>query len=122
MKEVRLGLVCYGGVSLAVYMHGLTKEIFKLVRAAPVVSVHAAASNSAVWRATRALSVSTPIALNALSMALMRTLDAELAAIAGDPGVTVVVIGGGATGLSAGWWLAREGVDVVVLAADANPE
>jgi patatin-related protein len=33
-KEVRLGLVCYGGVSLAIYMHGLTKEIFKLVRAA----------------------------------------------------------------------------------------
>src|ERR1700759_421028 len=34
VKEVRLGLVCYGGVSLAIYMHGLTKEIFKLVRAA----------------------------------------------------------------------------------------
>ena len=30
-------------------------------------------------------------------------------------GATVAVIGGGATGLSAGWWLAREGVDVVVL-------
>jgi sarcosine oxidase subunit beta len=30
-------------------------------------------------------------------------------------GATVVVIGGGATGLSAGWWLAREGVDVVVV-------
>src|SRR3984957_16875846 len=34
VKEVRLGLVCYGGVSLAIYMHGLTKELFKLVRAA----------------------------------------------------------------------------------------
>ncbi len=33
-KEVRLGLVCYGGVSLAIYMHGVTKELFKLVRAA----------------------------------------------------------------------------------------
>ena len=32
-KELRIALVCYGGVSLAVYMHGVTKEIFKLVRA-----------------------------------------------------------------------------------------
>ncbi len=30
-------------------------------------------------------------------------------------GASVVIIGGGATGLSAGWWLAREGVDVVVI-------
>jgi patatin-related protein len=34
VTEVRLGLVCYGGVSLAIYMHGVTKELFKLVRAA----------------------------------------------------------------------------------------
>src|SRR5256885_15258554 len=27
----------------------------------------------------------------------------------------VVIIGGGVTGLSAGWWLARAGVDVLVL-------
>jgi len=32
-KELRLALVCYGGVSLAVYEHGVTKEILKLVRA-----------------------------------------------------------------------------------------
>lgn len=32
-KELRLGLVCYGGVSLAIYMHGVTKEILNLVRA-----------------------------------------------------------------------------------------
>lgn len=35
-KELRLALVCYGGVSLAVYMHGVTKEILKLVRASAV--------------------------------------------------------------------------------------
>jgi len=34
LRELRLGLVCYGGVSLAIYMHGVTKELFKLVRAA----------------------------------------------------------------------------------------
>jgi patatin-related protein len=32
-KELRLALVCFGGVSLAIYMHGITKEILKLVRA-----------------------------------------------------------------------------------------
>ncbi len=35
-KELRIALVCYGGVSLAVYMHGVTKEILKLVRASRI--------------------------------------------------------------------------------------
>ena len=29
-KELRIALVCYGGISLAVYMHGVTKELWKL--------------------------------------------------------------------------------------------
>ncbi|MGS1017926.1 patatin-like protein [Allosphingosinicella humi] len=32
-KELRLALVCYGGISLAVYMHGISKEIWHLARA-----------------------------------------------------------------------------------------
>jgi len=32
-KELRFALVCFGGVSLAIYMHGICKEILKLVRA-----------------------------------------------------------------------------------------
>lgn len=32
-RELRLALVCYGGISLAVYMHGITKEIWQLARA-----------------------------------------------------------------------------------------
>jgi patatin-related protein len=32
-KELRIALVCFGGISLAVYMHGICKEILKLVRA-----------------------------------------------------------------------------------------
>ena len=32
-KELRLALVCYGGISLAVYMHGISKEIWRLARA-----------------------------------------------------------------------------------------
>jgi patatin-related protein len=32
-KELRIALVCYGGISLAVYMHGVTKELWKVLRA-----------------------------------------------------------------------------------------
>ena len=32
-----------------------------------------------------------------------------------ETGAAVVIVGGGATGLSAGWWLARAGVDVLVV-------
>ncbi len=32
-KELRLALICYGGISLAVYMHGITKEVWRLLRA-----------------------------------------------------------------------------------------
>lgn len=32
-KELRIALVCYGGISLAVYMHGVTKELWKAIRA-----------------------------------------------------------------------------------------
>ena len=41
-KELRIALVCYGGVSLAVYMHGITKEIWRLARASQ--NVHSSTS------------------------------------------------------------------------------
>ena len=43
-KELRIALVCFGGVSLAVYMHGITKEILKLVRASS--ALHAIADRA----------------------------------------------------------------------------
>ncbi|MWV28013.1 patatin-like protein [Aurantiacibacter rhizosphaerae] len=43
-KELRIALVCYGGVSLAVYMHGVTKEVWKLARASR--AFHAAGQES----------------------------------------------------------------------------
>jgi patatin-related protein len=51
MREVRLGLVCYGGVSLAIYMHGVTKELYKLVRAARAFECAFGANdfNAAKW-------------------------------------------------------------------------
>jgi patatin-related protein len=36
-KELRIALVCFGGASLAIYMHGITKEILKLARASSVL-------------------------------------------------------------------------------------
>ena len=48
------------------------------------------------------LTLNRPAARNALSMALMQALDAELAAIATDPVVRVVVIGGAGTAFCAG--------------------
>ncbi len=36
-KELRLAVVIYGGASLAVYMHGVSKELLKLVRASKVL-------------------------------------------------------------------------------------
>jgi patatin-related protein len=32
-RELRIALVCFGGVSLAVYIHGICKEVLKLLRA-----------------------------------------------------------------------------------------
>ena len=36
-KELRLAVVIYGGASLAIYMHGVTKELLKLIRASKVL-------------------------------------------------------------------------------------
>jgi patatin-related protein len=37
-KELRIALVCYGGISLAVYMHGVTKEVWRLAKASRAVA------------------------------------------------------------------------------------
>ncbi|HEX2026579.1 MAG TPA: patatin-like protein [Nitriliruptorales bacterium] len=51
-RQLRLGLVLYGGVSLAIYMHGTVKEIHRLVRAsaAPPDDDRAATPTEQVWR------------------------------------------------------------------------
>jgi patatin-related protein len=51
-KELRLALICYGGVSLAVYMHGITREIWHLIRASRAfhTSEPATGSSEAVYR------------------------------------------------------------------------
>lgn len=51
-RELRLALVCYGGISLAVYMHGITKEVWRLARASRAFHDHAPPSegSEAVYR------------------------------------------------------------------------
>ena len=44
-KELRLALICYGGISLAVYMHGVTKEVWRLAAASRSVQDGAARSD-----------------------------------------------------------------------------
>src|SRR5678816_4286512 len=41
-KELRLGVVCYGGSSLAIYMHGVTKELNRLVKASALLDAELA--------------------------------------------------------------------------------
>jgi patatin-related protein len=59
-REIRLALVCYGGVSLAIYMHGMTKELLKLVIASRALADGAtdnpfprASTESVYWQVLR---------------------------------------------------------------------
>ena len=50
-KELRFALICYGGISLAVYMHGITKEVWRLAAASRAFHDGAASTGSgAVYR------------------------------------------------------------------------
>jgi patatin-related protein len=51
VREVRLALVCYGGSSLAIYMHGNTKELFRLVQASKALEVDAKAPDQVLKNA-----------------------------------------------------------------------
>jgi len=54
VREVRLALVCYGGSSLAIYIHGNTKEIFRLVQASKALQQDANARDGAMRNAVAA--------------------------------------------------------------------
>jgi patatin-related protein len=45
-KELRIALICYGGISLAIYMHGVTKEIWRLAQASLAFHDGKAAANT----------------------------------------------------------------------------
>lgn len=49
-KELRIALVCYGGISLAVYMHGITKEIWRLAKASQLLHADDEAPEGGTYR------------------------------------------------------------------------
>ncbi len=63
-REIRLGLVCYGGVSLAIYMHGMTKELQKLVIASRALSdgtvPQEGTSEHVYWQVLREIQAKSP--------------------------------------------------------------
>jgi predicted acylesterase/phospholipase RssA len=48
VREVRLALVCYGGSSLAIYIHGNSKELHRLVQASKALEIDAKAPDHAL--------------------------------------------------------------------------
>jgi predicted acylesterase/phospholipase RssA len=54
VREVRLALVCYGGSSLAIYIHGNTKEVYRLVQASKALQQDAADQDGAMQKAVAA--------------------------------------------------------------------
>lgn len=70
VREVRLALVCYGGSSLAIYMHGNTKELFRLVQASKALEIDARAPDQALKNAVLSHRGNEPLAPGALGQAL----------------------------------------------------
>ena len=56
VREVRLALVCYGGSSLAIYIHGNAKELHRLVLASKALQLDALADSAAMQNAMADLS------------------------------------------------------------------
>lgn len=103
--ELRLALVCYGGVSLAVYMHGVTKELHKLVRAARAFDKNGDTSSANPFRTGSAPDDTEAVYYDALQ---------RLAAAGRPLRVTIDIVGGTSAGGINGVALAK------ALACDAS--
>src|SRR6185437_3020776 len=101
-KELRIALVCFGGISLAVYIHGVCKEILKLVRASS--ALHDIRDRGARVRATFADSADPrrPFDTEAVYFELLREIGRKI-----DLRVVVDIIAGASAGGINGTMLAR---------------
>ncbi len=99
-KELRIALVCSGGVSLAVYMHGMTKEILSLVRASS--ALHNIEDRAARASATFAAAGGSECDTEAVYFELLRDIGRSL-----ELRVVVDVIAGASAGGINGTMLAR---------------
>ena len=101
-KELRFALVCYGGVSLAVYMHGITKEILKLVRASRDFHTYTNKAEPGVPYAQVAQPRQDPVDTEAVYFELLRQIGKTL-----DLRIVVDIIAGASAGGINGVILAR---------------
>jgi patatin-related protein len=102
-KELRIALVCSGGISLSIYMHGISKEILKLVRASK--SYHSIDDRLARSRASffdSADANDPEYDTEAIYFELLREIGAEL-----ELRVVVDIISGASAGGINGTMLAR---------------
>ncbi len=118
-KELRLALVCYGGISLAVYMHGVTNEVWHLAGASRA-QYDDAPPEQPIVEAYRALLA----AIESASGTRLRVF-ADIIAGASAGGINGVFLARAvATGESleplTDLWLSRADVDVL-LDPDARP-
>ncbi|SOC22283.1 patatin-like protein [Stappia indica] len=81
--ELRLALVLYGGVSLAVYMHGITREFLNLVRASRRLEAHGAGAGAAARDETSTEVYQRFLALFAPTLDLRVVVDVIAGASAG---------------------------------------
>jgi len=102
-KELRFALVCFGGISLAVYIHGVSKEILKLVRASS--ALHAMRDRPARLKASfaeRPEAAGRPFDTEAIYFELLREIGRKV-----DLRVIVDIIAGASAGGINGTMLAR---------------
>ncbi len=102
-KELRIALVCFGGVSLAIYMHGISKEVLKLIRAS--AALHAIEDRTA--RLSAAFSDIVPVQgpeydTEAVYFELLREIGRDV-----DLRVIVDIVAGASAGGINGTMLAR---------------
>ncbi|SEN19124.1 patatin-related protein [Sphingomonas gellani] len=117
--ELRLALVCYGGISLAVYMHGITREVWHLARASRAFNAGEAAEG-----ATEAVYRNLLEEMEDRSGARLRVLP-DIIAGASAGGINGIFLGQAiATGQSldplTDLWLASADIEALV-AAEAAP-
>ena len=102
-KELRLALVCYGGASLAVYMHGITKEVLKLVRASAAFhEISSMPERRVKTYADQRLRRTDPTDTEAIYFDLLKLIGEEL-----DLRVVVDIVSGASAGGVNGITLAR---------------
>ncbi len=84
-REVRLALVMYGGVSLAIYMNGVSQELYHLVRATSPKSLTDDGEGSALPLVPDSKLTGTEVVYRKLGQALERLIDHPASVILATP-------------------------------------